>query len=334
MKRIVMPTLLVIGFQAVGLAQDKDNCARFQQTVKSTYNFSPSRLTDSERNSKSAAMDRFWEMVKADQKRLLPCLLIALQDTNADKWFRFDASSLLVDLDPSPASKAIQVRSYTDADLDDVDLRTWVTVLVRHGFEGFDVSEAASRWLAYPQAKYFLPEHGGYEVSAFQGALFIFGSMDEAQATPALIKILSQTNHPGREHSLWILMSQATPESLRALKQVDARPFSAEARSKLQNLLNGADLLKPRAKPRTDREEFIRAFREMLKGDSSKFTELVSRVPDGEKDAIAVFKPEDLPLVRKVRRMIIANGNQHAIEFYKSFTEILMGLVWKPELVK
>ena len=62
--------------------------------------------------------------------------------------------------------------------------------------------------------------------------------------------------------------------------------------------------------------------------------ELVSKVPDGEKDVVAVLKPEDLPLVRKVRRMIIAKGNQHAIEYYNSFTEILMAFVWKPELVK
>ena len=68
MKRIFILTLFVIEFQAVALAQDKDACASFQQTVKSTYNFRPSRLTESERNSKSTAMDRFWEMVKADPK--------------------------------------------------------------------------------------------------------------------------------------------------------------------------------------------------------------------------------------------------------------------------
>jgi hypothetical protein len=334
MKPILILTLVAIGFQATVFAQDKDTCAGFQQTVKSTYNFKPSRLTDSERKSKSAAMDRFWEMVKSDPERLLPCLRMALQDTGADKWFRFDASNLLVKLDPSPSSKTIQVRGYTDVGLDDVDLRTWVTVLTERGFEGFDTSEAGVRWLAYPSAKYFLPEHGAYQVNVFQGALFIFGSMDESHATPALINILSQPNHPGREYALGILMSQATPESLRALKQVDAIAFSEIARSALQSFLNGPDLLKPRVKPKTSREEFIRAFQELLNGDPDGFMELVEKVPDGEKDVVAVLNPEDLPLVRKVRRRIIANGNQHAIEYYKSFTDILMAFVWKPELVK
>jgi hypothetical protein len=81
MKPILILALVAIGFQAPVFAQDKDTCAGFQQTVKSTYNFKPSRLTDSERKSKSAAMDRFWEMVKSDPERLLPCLRMALQDT-------------------------------------------------------------------------------------------------------------------------------------------------------------------------------------------------------------------------------------------------------------
>jgi hypothetical protein len=334
MKPILILTLAAIALQAPVFAQDKNTCDGFQQTVKSTYNFKPSRLTDAERNSKSFAMDRFWDMVKADPERLLPCLRIALQDTSADKWFRFDASSLLVKLDPSPASKAIQVQSYTDADLDDVDLRTWVTVLAARGFEGFDTSQAGGRWLTYPSAKYFLPEHGAYEVNVFQGALFIFGSMDESHATPALINILSQPNHPGRELALVILMNQATPESLRALKQVDASAFSRITRGNLQGLLNSPDLLKPRDKPKANREEFIRAFQDFINGDPDGFLELVKKVPDGEKDVVAVLKPEDLPLVRKVRRRIIANGNQHSIEYYKSFTDILMAFVWKPELVK
>ena len=54
----------------------------------------------------------------------------------------------------------------------------------------------------------------------------------------------------------------------------------------------------------------------------------------GERDVVEVLKPEDLPLVRKVRRRIIANGNQHSIGFYKSLTSILMTLIWKPKLTQ
>lgn len=172
-----------------------------------------------------------------------------------------------------------------------------------------------------------------FEVKAFEGALFIYGSMDESQSMPALVKIVSQVNHPGRENALLILMSQATPESLRSLKQVDASAFSHKAQSDLRALLSNPELIKPRAKPKTSREEFLQAFEGIVNGKWDKFFELVSQVPDGEKDVVAVLRPEDLPLVRKVRRIFIAQANPHAIEYYNSFTSILMTMIWKRELV-
>ena len=38
-------------------------------------------------------------------------------------------------------------------------------------------------------------------------------------------------------------------------------------------------------------------------------------------------------MIRKVRRRYIAANNQHVIEYYNQFTQILMTLVWKKELV-
>jgi hypothetical protein len=334
MKRILAMTLLIVALPVIAIAQAKGSCASFQALIKTTYNFKPSKLSDAERDAKAATMDRVWRMAKANPKELLPCLRAALENPNADHWFLFDGSNLLVELDPSPESKAIQVRNYTNVDLDDVHPQVWVETLARRGTEGFDVSEAGNRWLTYPKAQYFLPRHGAYEVKAFQGALFIYGSMDEAQATPALLKIVSQANHPGREQALWILMSQATPDSLHALKQIDASAFSENAQKSLRALLSSPELITPRAKPKTSREEFLKAFQGIVSGSWDKFFELVSEVPDGEKDVVAVLKPEDTPLVRKVRRLVIANANPHAIEFYNSFTNILMTMVWKPDLLK
>jgi hypothetical protein len=327
--------MLVVAFPAVLFCQTKESCHDFQGLVKATYNFKPSKLKDSERESKIAAMDRVWKMVGAKPAKLLPCLRAAISESGADQWFRFDGSALLVKLDPSTASKALQVRAYTDVDLDDVDLHIWVRTLAQRGVEGIDVSEAGDKWLRYPNAHYFLPQHGAYEVKIFQGALSIFGSMDEAQATPALVKVVSQPNHAGREHALWLLMMQATPEALRALKQVEMSGFSAKAQGSLRALLTRPILLSPRSgAPKTGRAEFRRAFEDMLNGDSSRFSGLVRQVPDGEKDVVAVLQPEDLPLLRKVRRLMIANANQHTVEFYNTFTDILLALTWKPELVR
>ncbi|MDQ4121514.1 MAG: hypothetical protein M3209_08720 [Acidobacteriota bacterium] len=334
MKLILTMILLISALPMIAVAQVKESCAGFQMQIKETYNFKPSKLSGAERDAKSAAMDKVWNIVKTKSKELLPCLRAALANPKADQWFLFDGSNLLVELDPSPESKAVQIRNYMLVDLDDVNLQVWVETLAQRGTEGFDVSEAGNRWLTYPKAKYFLPRHGAYEVKTFQGALFIYGSMDEFKATPALLKIVNQANHPGREDALWILLSQATPESLRALKQIDASAFSEKAQKSLRTFLNGPEFVTPRAKPKTSREEFLRAFQDIVSGNWDKFSQLVSQVPDGEKDVVAVLKPEDAPLVRKVRRLIIANANPHAIEFYHSFTSILMTMMWKPDLLK
>jgi hypothetical protein len=148
-----------------------------------------------------------------------------------------------------------------------------------------------------------------------------------------LLKIIRDPNHPAREIALQVLTSQATPESLRALRSVDEAELSREMQSRLKAFLTKPQLFQPRTRPKTSRQQFVTAFEKLLAGDSGPFLDLTAEVPDGEKDVVAVLTPEDLPLVRKVRRLIISGGNPHSTEYYKSFTGILLSLVWKPELV-
>jgi hypothetical protein len=310
-------------------------CEEFDRAVKATYDFKPSRLKgDAERNAKSAAMDRFWQKVEADKAKLLPCLRAAVRDPRADAWFRFDGSNLLVSLDPSPDSKAEQVRQYAAADLDDVNLQVWVSTLARRGAEGFDVSEAGARWLALPRAEYYLPQHGAFKVDKPLGALFIYGSMDEAQATPALLKIANAADHPAREIAITLLLMQATPEAFRGLKELNAAGLSEGARASLRRQLESPKTITPREKPKTSREQCVKAFGEAAAGNWESFMGLVSEVPDGERDVVAALRAEDVPLVRKVRRAMIANANPHAAEYYVTFTEILTTLIWRPEMSK
>lgn len=334
MRRLLILTTLFALCPLSALGQ-QPACAEFQRDVRATYNFKPALLkTEAESNAKSAAMDRFWNTVKAKPNELLPCLRAALSDPQSDPWFRFDGSNLLVSLDPSTASKAEQVRQYTAVDLGDVNLEVWVSTLARRGAEGFDVSEAGARWLAYPNAKYYLPQHGAQEVDRFLGAIFIYGSMDETQATPALLKIANTVDHPGRENAISLLLMQATPEAIRGLQTINRAGLSEGAQSVLRQHLERPVTITPRERPKTSRAQFLKAFTDASKGDWNYFSELVREVPDGEKDVVAVLKPEDMPLVRRVRRTRIAHANPHAAAYYVSFTQILMTMIGKPEMTK
>jgi hypothetical protein len=334
MLRFLILTALLLSVATRAQAR-QNSCERFARAVKSTYNFKPSQLKDeAESGAKSAAMDRFWEIVKAGRGEMLPCLRAALDEPRSDPWFRFDGSNLLVSLDPSAASKAEQVRQYTAADLSDVNLGVWVSTLAQRGAEGFDVSEAGARWLAYPKAEYYLPQHGDYKVDKALGAIFIFGSMDETRATPALLKIAASPDHPGRENAISLLLMQATPEAVNGLKMLSLAGLSPDAQAALRRHLEHPLVITPREKPKTTRAQFLKAFEDAAKGDWNYFSELVSEVPDGEKDVVAVLRPEDVPLVRKVRRARIAHANPHAAEYYVSFTQILMTMITKPETTK
>jgi len=306
-------------------------CDSFNQIIKHTYNFKPANFSDAQRNAKSAELDQFWNQVRQSPAVLVPCLRKALREDTSTSFFSIDGSMLLVDIDPSATSKALQVREFIDADLDGTDLEYWVKTMARRGVEGFDTSEAGAKWLSLKDPKYYLKMHGGFPVDSFLGAVFIFGSMDEDLATPVLLRIANQVAHPHRDSAIAILSSLATPAAFRALRELNPAGLSAKDIQSTHELLENPKLLKPRAHPKLTREENLRAFRGIVDGDYSAFREMVMKAPDGEVDAIATLLPEDVPLLRRARRASISRCNQHAVSDYASFTAILWALTWKSQ---
>lgn len=309
-------------------------CAQFAESLKSTYGFRPSKLTPAQVDEKSSAMDAVWTAVQQDPGKLTPCLKEALAKPTDDTWFLFDASQLLVSVDPSRESKKVLLDALTRVSLDDVDLRSWVRHASALGLDGFDTSALGKRWLAYPNAKYWLPEHGAYEVDRENGSMFIFGAAEERFATPALAEVCRTSTGEAKEIAAQQLMSQATPEALREVARLDTGGLSERTVASRRALLEGPALITPRKQPLTTRAEFLAAFSAFLAGDEGPFNKLVETVPDGERDLVSVCGPADLEIIRRVRRRYIAGNNQHAIEYYNQFSQILMTMVWKEELVK
>lgn len=314
-------------------AESSPNCAELDKLIDTTYGFKPSKLTSAEQSAKSAQMDAVWNKVKADQKNLIPCMRAAIASRKEDTFFRFDASGLLVTLDQSDETKKIWIQSAADVDFTDIDMRYWMPSIAKFGYEGLDTSAAAEAWLRHPDPGYYLPQHGALKIGKETGALIAYGSMDEAIATPALAKIAARADHPGRETAVRLLMQQATPESFTELKKVDASGLSPRTAADLKALLTKPVLLAKReGPPKTSREQYLAAFKQLAEGKPGAFMGLAADVPDGEKDVIAIMKEEDIPLIRKARRFMMTSANPHSAEWYDSFTKILMAMVWKPEL--
>lgn len=326
---VVLPFL----FTALAHEEPAPSCADFNALLKRTYGFRPSQLDDSRRAQKSKLMDEVWGDVTRDPAKLAPCLKAALRASTDDGWFLFDGGQLLISVEPSAETRQLLLNGLERVSLDDVELRSWVETAARLGVEGLDTSALGKRWLAYPTAEYYLPEHV-YRVDRENGAMFLFGALDERFATPVLIELCRHATGEQKEIAAWQLMNQATPEALRALKELDTSGLSPKFLASRKALLSGPELIEPRKKPRTTRAEFVTAFTALLAGNHQPFDHLMEAVPDGERDLVAVATSADLDLIRKVRRRYMARGNQHTIEFYNQFTQILMTMVWKPELVR
>lgn len=319
---------ILLALAAFAVSAAASSCDKLDARLKRTYGFRPSQLDDQAREAKTRQMDEVWTMVQADPARLGPCLRSALLRPTEDTWFLFDGSQLLVSVDTSRPAKDLLLQALSRVSLDDVDLRVWIAAASALALEGFDTSPLGRRWLAYPKAEYFLPEHGAYRVDRGNGAMFLFGTLDERYATPALIELSREQKGEAREIAVWLLMSQATPEALRAIAKLSTDGLSAEAAASIKALRQGPGLIVPRKPPKTPRAEFIAAFEALLAGDEGPFNHLVETVPDGERDLVAVATEADVDLIRKVRRHYIARNTPHAIEYYNQFSQILMTLIW------
>jgi hypothetical protein len=280
-------------------------------------------------------MDKVWNKVKENPKEHLPCLREEINSRTKDAFFRFDASNLLIQHDRSEQAKNTLIKTYAEVDLDDINLRYWMPYIAVLGYEGFDTSPAGENWLKYPKPEYYLPQHGTLAVNKEIGALIIYGSMDESIATPALARIASEENHPSREIAVRLLMQQATTEAFQELSELNQKGLSDTLRQNINNLLTKPNLLAPRTgEPKITRRQYLDAFEQLTIGKPQTFLKLTVEVTDGEKDAVAVLKAEDVPLIRKARRFFAASANPHSGQWYKSFTDILMALTWKPESIK
>ena len=144
-----------------------------------------------------------------------------------------------------------------------------------------------------PTATYYLPDSRRRRKSrSCSGGIFIFGSMDEAYASASTLKFANAATHPGRDDAISLLIMQATPRAISGLKKMDTSTLSAPARANLQRHLTKPVLIQPRDKPKTTREQFLKAFNDAGGGNFRYFFQLVGELPDGEKDVVATLKAE------------------------------------------
>jgi hypothetical protein len=304
-------------------------CADFQALVASTYNVRPAKLEGEARKQKNAQLDEFDKQVRANKAAWLPCLRTALSDPKSDGYFRFDGSDLLLRLDSSSEAKAIRLKALQDVDLEDVQLRLWLESLAHLGYEGLDTSAAASRWFTLANPTYNEPEHAQM-MGPTMGALVLFGSMDEAFATPALARVARDPKTPwAGPAAVDLLAALHVPAADAELQRLGGEKVAtaAQAAAAYQSLKSGKGQVTRRPQPRVTRERFLKALNDLVAGKEEEFSAINREVSDAEKDMVAVLKPEDVALVRKVRRLFAMRDTRRTANLHQEFSAILFTLV-------
>jgi len=172
------------------------------------------------------------------------------------------------------------------------------------------------------------------------GALFLFGSLDEERATPALARIAADGKQPGRLIATWLMVFQLTPAAVQRLRTTDVSSMPAEARAAIQALL--ADAPPPRQPPPATtglpqaRERWLQAFGAFLEGDAAPLgamrgTEALGGSTGGSTSASwasglpAVLKVDDVPLLRRLRRCFARMATPSAADDYIALSTVIGG---------
>jgi hypothetical protein len=341
-------------------------CDTLRATKSKVYGFRPSQLDESQSDAKGKEIDAFW---KQAQSAGTACVRAMLQDEKTDHLFQFDAASFLYPADHSPDTLQLVRDSIAQADFQDSDPASYLSLALSLSLQGVDIAPLAARLLRYPNAVIRVPEQG-LELDSDTAALFLYGSMKPALATSALIPELQAPESFVRSGAAHLLAEQLTEESFRTLSRWDGLPRVEEdfRRNDIHAVMkyqppNEADL----AHPKFTREQVLQIvaalphstaeFADVMgkKGadfdkhmrDTKATQEQISKaMAEGEpiygianhtafmNSAVATLQPGDFELLRTARRKTLFSLSDQNLEEYLAFTQVMIALINRLDLYK
>jgi hypothetical protein len=309
-----------------------DACEAFRKRIREIYDFKPSTIPRAQLPAKGAAEDALWRDVREHQGERVPCLRAALDDPNANPWFLVDGSELLVRVAPSREAKERMIRLWAGADLADVPGERYVRSLSMLDAEGLDVCAPERHWFS-SNARFVLRRNSS-SGDTFDGAVSLYGSMDEGIATPALAKLVGDSQFRDHDGALVLLALQMTPESIALVRGVDLSKEPADVREAVRGYLSRLDPPDAEAKPAFTRDAALAAFERCLAGDSKPIEALKPAGDEYAQTLSLVLEAKDVPTLRSVRRRRVALADDSSVEEYVNGAVVLQRLLWKFELVK
>lgn len=344
-------------------------CDSLRAEKSKIYGFHLSQLNEEQIAAKSKELDAFWKLVQAAGPQGVTCIHAMLAEEKTDHNFQFDAASMLFPLDHSPETLNLIRDSLAQTDFQESDPANYLTLALALGQSGVDIRPLAAKLLLFPNAVIHISDHD-VDLDSDTAALFLYGTMEPAQASSALISLLQAPQPFVRDAAAHLLAEQMTGESFRALSQWDGLDKIQEdfRRNDVQSVMryqapSPADF----ANPKFTREQVLQtiasmphtqkdfddvmatrgaAFDQQMRDKKATQQQLAQAVADsfpiyGLADhtafissAIATLKPDDFSTIRDARRKSLYNVSDEGLNEYLSYTHILIGLLNRLDLFK
>lgn len=236
-RSLVPPLALAVVVLALGGNTHADEAAA-RQRIRLTYTFSPHALTDQQIDEKSKVLDALWAEAKAERSTFLPVLRSELARPEAQAFFLFDGSMLLLSLSDSALDRRIAIAAIGRCDLRDVQPSEYLRQVHRLAAQGEDTTEAALHILADPEFKAFIPQHA-LTLGQNYSLIYMLLPIDDVKWLPLAIARLSKEPEPKSQKSLLLLLWYAqTPEADAAITE-----FAADRSKMAANRLYAQQLL-------------------------------------------------------------------------------------------
>lgn len=306
------------------------SCDRLNSLRSSTYNFHPAKLTSAERNTKSREMDSFWAAVKESGPQGITCLKQLLDNTQGDPYFVFDGSSLLLSLQEDRDSLLLVQRVLPRTSLDDVDVASYVRLVLHLSIAGADIGPLAHKYLIYPNVDTYLPEHGAMKLDRLAGATLLYGSMPPEEADKNLSDEVENEKSSSRDVAIEVLALDMTGTSFRFMKSNAVTiPLSATVRQYIDPVLR-YDRYHPAQTPKFSRERVIQFLRQ-IPNFTSDFPGVAGNAAL-EESASDLLTEADLPLLHEARQKSIQSVSDESLDEYFALSTIMLNVINRLDL--
>jgi hypothetical protein len=348
---------------------DRVSCTALNEAKAKVYGFHLSQLNEEQISAKTKELDAFWKQVQLAGPDGVVCIRALLAEEKTDHAFQFDAASMLFPADHSPETLNLIRDSLNQVDFQESDPANYLSLALELGQAGADIRPLAAKLLLYPNAVIHISEHS-LDLDSDTAALFLYGTMEPAQASNALSDQLQAPEPFVRAAAAHLLAEQMTLESFRALSKWDGAAKIEEdfRRNDIQSIMkyqapNPADYANPKfareqilqtiaALPHTQKEfddvmsTKGAAFDQQMREKKATQQQIAQAVADSlpiygladhtafVNSAIATLKPEDFPTLREARRKALYNVSDESLAEYLAYTQVMIGLLNRLDLFK